>query len=57
VGRQDAVVGYRDHLPLVERFARSTFAVLDVAGHGLPADRPAVVEALVADWLDRIELA
>jgi pimeloyl-ACP methyl ester carboxylesterase len=55
-GRQDPVVGYRDALRLVDRFARSTFVILDVAGHGLPADRPAVTAALVDDWLERIEL-
>lgn len=54
-GRQDSVVGYRDALRLVDRYARSTFAVLDVAGHSLIVERPAVVASLVADWLDRVE--
>jgi pimeloyl-ACP methyl ester carboxylesterase len=54
-GRQDATVGYRDALRLVDRYARSTFAVLDVAGHSLVVERPAVVASLISDWLDRVE--
>jgi pimeloyl-ACP methyl ester carboxylesterase len=55
VGRQDSVVGYRDALRLVERFPRSTFAILDAAGHLLEGERPALFAALVDDWLDRVE--
>ena len=54
-GRQDSIVGYRDALRLVDRYTRSTFVVLDVAGHSLMVERPAVVAALIADWLDRVE--
>jgi pimeloyl-ACP methyl ester carboxylesterase len=54
-GRQDSVVGYRDARRLMERYVRSTFAVLDVAGHSLVVERPTVVRALIADWLDRVE--
>jgi pimeloyl-ACP methyl ester carboxylesterase len=54
-GRQDSVVGFRDALRLVGRFPRATFAVLDVAGHALLAERPTVVATLVDDWLDRVE--
>ena len=56
-GRQDEVVGYRDAVGLLARFPRATWVALDVAGHGLMVDRPAVVAALVDDWLDRVELA
>jgi pimeloyl-ACP methyl ester carboxylesterase len=56
VGRQDAVVGDRDALRLRERFPRATLGVLDTAGHSLLFERPALVQALVADWLDRVEL-
>ena len=55
VGRQDSVVGYRDALRLVERFPRSTFAILDAAGHLLEGERPALFAALVDDWIDRVE--
>jgi pimeloyl-ACP methyl ester carboxylesterase len=54
-GRQDAVVGYRDALTILERFPRATFAVLDTAGHLLPGERPELLAALVSDWLDRVE--
>ena len=55
VGRQDSVVGYRDALRLVERYPRSTFAILDAAGHLLEGERPALFAALVDDWIDRVE--
>jgi pimeloyl-ACP methyl ester carboxylesterase len=54
-GRQDAMVGYRDALRLVDRYPRSTFVVLDVAGHSLIVERPAMIASLIADWLDRVE--
>ena len=54
-GRQDSVVGYRDALRLIERFPRATFAVLDLAGHGLGGERPRLWRELVDDWLDRVE--
>lgn len=55
LGRQDDVVGYADQLGLVEQYPRATVAVLDVAGHNAQLERPGVFEALVADWLDRVE--
>lgn len=55
VGRQDAVVGFRDALRLVARFPRSTFAIVDEAGHNLSGERPRLLEALMDDWLDRVE--
>jgi len=54
-GRQDSVVGYRDARRLMDRYVRATFVVLDVAGHLLLSERPAVIGALTADWLDRVE--
>jgi pimeloyl-ACP methyl ester carboxylesterase len=54
-GRQDQIVGYRKAWSLIEQFPRATFAVLDRAGHMLDAEQPAVREALVNDWLDRVE--
>ena len=56
-GRQDATVGFRAASRLVDELPRATFAVLDLAGHHLGRiERPAVFEALVVDWLDRLEL-
>lgn len=54
-GRQDAVVGYKDHWKVMGQFPRASFAVLDRAGHNLQIEQPAVFNALVADWLDRTE--
>ena len=54
-GRQDSMVGYRDALAILERFPRATFAVLDAASHNVAGERPALVAALVDDWLDRVE--
>ncbi|KAK1255557.1 hypothetical protein MKX08_009552 [Trichoderma sp. CBMAI-0020] len=53
-GRQDEVVGYRDSLRLLELYPRSTFAVLDRGTHGLPIDETGVFEALVRDWIFRV---
>lgn len=54
-GRQDQVVGYRDSLRLLELYPRSTFVVLDRGTHGLPIDETSVFEALVRDWIFRVE--
>ncbi|PYI02389.1 putative alpha/beta hydrolase [Aspergillus sclerotiicarbonarius CBS 121057] len=54
-GRQDGSVGYRDSLRLLERYPRSTYVVLDRGTHGLPIDENGVFEALVRDWVFRVE--
>ncbi|PWY66356.1 alpha/beta-hydrolase [Aspergillus sclerotioniger CBS 115572] len=54
-GRHDGVVGYRDSLRLLELYPRSTFVVLDRGTHGLPVDEMGVFEALVRDWIVRVE--
>jgi pimeloyl-ACP methyl ester carboxylesterase len=54
-GRQDHVVGFQDAWRLIDSYPRATFAVLDMAGHNLQIERPNVFEALVNDWLDRLE--
>jgi pimeloyl-ACP methyl ester carboxylesterase len=54
VGRQDAVVGYADQWGLCDQYPQATFAALDMAGHALPHERPALLEALLDDWLARI---
>lgn len=53
-GRQDEVVGYRDSLRLLELYPRSTYVVLDRGTHGLPIDETGVFEALVRDWILRV---
>ena len=54
-GRQDTAVGYRDSLRLLELYPRSTYVVLDRAGHDLPVDENGVFEALLRDWLSRVD--
>jgi pimeloyl-ACP methyl ester carboxylesterase len=53
-GRQDAVVGYEDTYVLLPHFPRATFAVLDVAGHNLQIEQPALFGSLIREWLERI---
>lgn len=55
VGRQDAMVGYRDAWGILENYPRATFAVLDRAGHNLPIEQEGLFTALVSEWLDRVE--
>jgi len=55
VGRQDWVVGYRDHCETIIKFPRATIAVLDRAGHNLPITQEGIFSALVGEWLDRVE--
>ena len=54
-GRQDSAVGYRDAWAILENYPRATFVVLDRAGHGLYVEQEDLFNALVNDWLGRIE--
>jgi pimeloyl-ACP methyl ester carboxylesterase len=54
-GRQDWVVGYRDAWQILDTYPRATFAVLDRAGHNLPIAQQRLFDALVDEWLDRVE--
>jgi pimeloyl-ACP methyl ester carboxylesterase len=54
-GRQDDSVGYRDAWEILENYPRGTFAVLDRAGHLLEIEQQALFQALVGEWLDRVE--
>jgi pimeloyl-ACP methyl ester carboxylesterase len=54
-GRQDSWCGYADQWEVLDDYPRATFAVLDRAAHGVASDRRELFEALVLDWLDRIE--
>lgn len=53
-GRQDAVTGYEDQFALLPHYPRATYAVLDVAGHNLQIEQPALLGALMTDWLERV---
>jgi pimeloyl-ACP methyl ester carboxylesterase len=53
-GRQDATAGHSGPRELIEHYPRSTFAVLDRAGHALFHEQPALTQALVVEWLARV---
>ncbi|MNB76101.1 haloalkane dehalogenase [compost metagenome] len=54
-GKQDAVTGYEDAFGILKMYPRTTFAVLDRAGHNLQIEQPRLFEALIMEWLDRVE--
>ena len=54
-GRQDHVAGYQDAWQLIEQYPRAAFAVLDMAGHNLQIEQPDMFNALVNNWLNRLE--
>lgn len=54
-GRQDSSVGYRDAWNIVENYPRGTFVVLDMAGHNLHIEQEILFNALVNEWLDRLD--
>jgi pimeloyl-ACP methyl ester carboxylesterase len=55
LGRQDAMVGYRDAWDVIEIFPRATFAVLDMAGHSLSWEQEGLFNCLVTEWIQRVE--
>ncbi len=57
LGRQDARVGFKRALGHLLELPRATVAVLDRAGHALPAGvvQQRLWEVLAIDWLDRVE--
>lgn len=54
LARQDNVLGFNDQWRAMGQWPRATFAILDRAGHGLTFEQPALLTALVDDWLDRV---
>ncbi|WP_437855894.1 alpha/beta fold hydrolase [Sorangium sp. So ce363] len=54
VGRQDCVTGYRDLWGILETYPRASFVLLDRAGHNLQTEQPALFEAAVKEWLERV---
>ena len=48
------MVGFRDQGLLLPKLPRATFAVLDVAGHNLQFEQPALFNAIIVDWLERL---
>ncbi|MEM7033283.1 MAG: alpha/beta hydrolase [Chloroflexota bacterium] len=56
-GKHDSVVGYENVFPLLSRYPRATFAVLDRAGHALHTEQVHLFNTLVDEWLDRVQEA
>jgi pimeloyl-ACP methyl ester carboxylesterase len=54
-GRQDCLVGYRDAWKLINNYPRSSFVLLDMAGHGLQIEQTLLFNALVIEWLKRVK--
>ena len=55
MGRQDTHVSYQDGWDILESYPRATFAILDRAGHALGAEQKGLFQALITEWLDRVE--
>ena len=55
VGRQDAIVGFRDHWSFLDHMPRASFVVLDRAGHFLEDEQRDLHRVLTHEWLDRVE--
>ena len=53
--RQDHLCGYRDAWDVLDNYPRATFAVLDRAGHFVNIEQDALCQALMHEWLDRVE--
>jgi pimeloyl-ACP methyl ester carboxylesterase len=53
--RQDDLCGYRDAWDRLSNYPRATFAVLDRAGHFVNIEQDALCQALMREWLDRVE--
>jgi pimeloyl-ACP methyl ester carboxylesterase len=53
--RQDNICGYRDACDLLDRYPRATFAALDRAGHFVGFEQAGLCQALMGEWLDRVE--
>lgn len=55
VGRQDNSVGYKDLFKIIEKYPRASYAVLDRAGHNLQIEQETVFNAMVKEWIFRVE--
>ena len=55
MGRQDTHVSYQDGWDILESYPRATFAILDRAGHALGVEQRGLFQALMTEWLDRVE--
>lgn len=54
-GRFDWACGYQEAFAILGNYPRATYAVLDRAGHAIGAEQPALRDALLDEWLSRVE--
>lgn len=54
MGRQDHMVGYRDHWAMLEAYPRASFIILDKAGHALESEQSGLFRTLTQEWLERV---
>jgi pimeloyl-ACP methyl ester carboxylesterase len=54
-GRQDSVLGFNDQWRIFGQWPRVTYAVLDRGGHGLYIELQPLHDALMNDWINRVE--
>ena len=52
--RQDNMVGYEDALTILSLYPRSTFAIIDAAGHTLHLDQQELVVSMASEWATRV---
>lgn len=55
LGRQDSRAGYKDAWNIMDNYPRATFAVLDGAGHNLQIEKEDLFNAMVNEWIARVE--
>ncbi len=54
LGKQDAVVGYKDAFQILDRYQKASYNVLEQAGHYLQIEQADLFQKLVNEWLDRV---
>jgi len=55
VGRQDSMVGHRDLWKIIENYPRTSFVLLDKAGHNLQIEQDRLFRECVSEWLERVK--
>jgi pimeloyl-ACP methyl ester carboxylesterase len=55
MGRQDTAVGYADSRRIIDLYPRGSVVILDRASHALEFEQYELFNALVSEWLDRVE--
>ena len=55
MGRQDSIVGFADSRRIIDLYPRGTVVILDRASHALEVEQQGLFQALMSEWLDRVE--